>query len=663
LNQVYFFKNVHIRVTQEKKMTQQPAYKTFRVSINANTLLDDFAPVLIEDISKKFQPIFQLKESYCEQMLQHCNKLQTFSEFTALATRLREYIREVKDDFKDCEENVNYFTLVFMGAVSAGKTSMICDFLNVNPDQLNQWLRSSSNFQPTEDAVIIAGEVATTNVYEFLVESSHIRLVDIPGTGGVVHDNTTIAPFINKADCLIFLSNAQSDLTRDDYDFVVRHIVGLKDASELTPETASNKKALIVVNKWNTVIQNIPKIDNQQKEWEKKKKWILWGGKTFGGLSNLFKRTLTIVPATTTQRIFDEETGSYERYGKIELTEVIDALKSILMEEGIQIKLDRPKIILKRSLTNTTEVLKNERTKRSVDELVADLEKLGIKVSVNSNSIMTLLGSRLESLKNRLKRDLYSQIKDGLDGWKPSVSVKDRIKGLWPKEWWGSEKFGAKAVQEELRDRWKTEVEDLLRESIKPKDIKRTINDEADSISKLLEATFKSQLAELQQQAVRERLSKGVSLESFDGTNLNLTGSGQALETAINRAVSEVQYSIVDDIIGIFTFDAIIASLLGIILNPLGSAVFFAIRRWMSGQAEEKKAKQEIEEQILRIADEASAELQEQVADKLRDSVQKSVDSIAQVIRREGESLSKLLQALDGAITTVTEIRERLEDI
>jgi hypothetical protein len=276
---------------------------------------------------------------------------------------------------------------------------------------------------------------------------------------------------------------------------------------------------------------------------------------------------------------------------------------------------------------------------------------------------MTLLGSRLESLKNRLKRDLYSQIKDGLDGWKPSVSVKDRIKGLWPKEWWGSEKFGAKAVQEELRDRWKTEVEDLLRESIKPKDIKRTINDEADSISKLLEATFKSQLAELQQQAVRERLSKGVSLESFDGTNLNLTGSGQALETAINRAVSEVQYSIVDDIIGIFTFDAIIASLLGIILNPLGSAVFFAIRRWMSGQAEEKKAKQEIEEQILRIADEASAELQEQVADKLRDSVQKSVDSIAQVIRREGESLSKLLQALDGAITTVTEIRERLEDI
>lgn len=643
-------------------MTQQPAYKTFRVSINANTLLDDFAPILINDISQKFQPIFQLKESYCEQLLQHCNKLQTFSEFTALTTRLREYIREVKDDFKDCEENVNYFTLVFMGAVSAGKTSMICDFLNVNPDQLNQWLRSSSNFQPTEDAVIIAGEVATTNVYEFLVESSRIRLVDIPGTGGVVHDNTTIAPFINKADCLIFLSNAQSDLTRDDYDFVVRHIVGLKDASELTEENASNKKALIVVNKWNTVTQNLPR-ERHQKEWDKKEKWILEGGKTFGGLSKLFKRTLTIVPATTTQRVFDEETGSYERHGKIELTEVMDALKNILLEEGIQIKLERPKIILKRSLIHTLEELKNERTKRAVDELVADLEKLGIKVSVNSNSIMTLLGSRLESLKNRLKRDLYSQIKDGLDGWKPSVSVMDRIKGSWPKEWWGSEKFGAKAVQEELRERWKTEVEDLLRESIKPEDIKRTINDEADSISKLLEATFKSQLAELQQQAVRERLSKGVSLKSFDEGSFNLTGSGQALEAGINKAVSEVQYSIVDDIIGIFTFDAIIASLLGVILTPLGSAVFFAIRRWMRGQAEEKKAKQEIEEQILRIADEASADLQEQVADKLRDSIQKSVDSIAQVIRREGESLSKLLQALDGAIRTVTEIRERLEDI
>jgi hypothetical protein len=649
-------------------MSQQQNYKTFRVNINTTTLLDDFAPVLIGDISQKFQPIFQLKEDYCTQLGQNCTKLQAFSEFSNLTVTLRNFIQRLQTDFSDCEENVGYFTLVFMGAVSAGKTSMICDFLNVNPDQLNQALRSSQNFQHGTDDVVIAGEVATANVYEFLVDSSRIRLVDVPGTGGVVHDNTTLAPFVNKADCVIFLSNAQSDLTRDDYDFVVRHIVGLRDANELTPENASNKKALIVVNKWKTVAQNLPP-HRQEQEWQRKRDWILWGdskkekGEKFKGLSELFKRTLTIVPATTSQRVRDEDTGSYERYGQTQLDDMVDALKSILLEEGIEIKLERPKIILKRSLSDVQELLANERTKRSVDELVAKLEQMGVKVAVDSNSIMLLLSSRLDNLQNRLKNDLFYQIKNGLDQWKPSVSLMDRIKGAWPKEWWGSDKFGAKAVQEELKGRWKTEIEALLKESIRPDEIKRTVRDEADSIGKLLEATFKAQLAELQNQVLKDKLSKGASIQSFDESGISFTGSTGAVGDAVNKAVSEIQSSIVDDIIGIVTVDAIIAALLGAFLTPLGSVLFLAVRRWMRGQAEEKKAKRNIEDEIWRIADEVSKGLQEQVANKLRGSVQKSVDSIAQVIKGERDSLSKSLQVLDEAITTVKKIRDRLEAI
>ena len=648
-------------------MTQQQSYKTFRVNINTTTLLDDFAPVLIGDISQKFQPIFQLKEDYCSQLEQNFTKFQTFPEFSSLINTLRDYTKKLKADFSDCEENVGYFTLVFMGAVSAGKTSMICDFLNVNPDQLNEALRNSKNFQQGSDDVVIAGEVATANVYEFLVDSSRIRLVDVPGTGGVVHDNTTLAPFVNKADCVIFLSNAQSDLTRDDYDFVVRHIVGLRNTNELTPETASNKKALIVVNKWKTVAQNLPP-HRQEQEWLRKKDWILWGdskkkGEKFNGLSELFKRTLTIVPATTSQRVFDEESKNYEQYGQVQLDEVTDSLKNILLEEGIQIKLERPKIILKRSLSEVQEILANERTKRSVDELVAQLEQMGVKVALDSSSIMLLLSSRLDNLQNRLKNDLFYQIKYGLDQWKPSVSVMQRIKGVWPKEWWGSEKFGAKAVQEELKDRWKTEIEALLKESLKPEDIKRTVRDEADSIGKLLEATFKAQLAELQNQILKDKLSRGVSLQPLDSSSFSLTGSSSTLENAVNKAVSEVQYSIVDDIIGILTVDWIIAVLIGTFLSPIGSAAFLAIRRWMSGQAEEKKAKRNIEDEIWLIADEASRGLQEQVANKLRGSVQRSVDSITQVIKGERDSLSNLLQSLDDAILTVKKIRDRLEAI
>ncbi|MDJ1174734.1 hypothetical protein [Roseofilum capinflatum] len=647
-------------------MNQQLSYKTFRVDINTQTLLDDFAPVFINDISQKFQPIFELKEDYCSRLETHCQQLQSFSEFSALVTTLRQYAQKLNDDFWDCTENVQYFTLVFMGAVSAGKTSMICDLLNVNPDQLNQALQSCNNFETGRDDVAIALEVATTNVYEFLVDSSHIRLVDIPGTGGVVHDNTTIAPFVNKADCVIFLCNATSDLTRDDYDFVVRHIVGLRDANELTSDTASDKKALIVINKWNTAVEDLPPA-KQKQQWRKKQEWILWGdSKTtkngnFKGLSDLFKRTLTIVPATTCKRFFDEDTQRYERYGKLELEQVIDALKNILLEEGLEIKLERPKIILKKSLSETRELLANERTQRSVDELVEKLKQMGVKIAVDSNSIMLLLNSRLDNLQNRLKNDLFYQIKEGFDQWRPSVSVMDRIKGLWPKQWWGSDTFGAKAVQEELKSRWKSEIEDLLSQSIRPQDIKRTVSDEADSIGKLLEATFKAQLAELQNEVLKEKLSRGVSIKSFDGGNLGLSGSGKALEEAVNKAVSEIQRSIVDDIIGIVTVDAILAVLLGVFLTPVGSAVFFAVRRWMTGQAEERKAKQQLEDQIWRVADEASTELQEKVANKLRNTVQQSVDSITQVIQGEQESLSQLLEALDVAITTVENTRDRLE--
>jgi hypothetical protein len=100
---------------------------------------------------------------------------------------------------------------------------------------------------------------------------------------------------------------------------------------------------------------------------------------------------------------------------------------------------------------------------------------------------------------------------------------------------------------------------------------------------------FKAQLAELQNQALKDKLSKGASLQSLDESSISFTASSSAVGDAVNKAVFEIQRSIVDDIIGIVTVDVIIATLIGAFLTPLGSAVFLAVRRWMSGQAEEKK--------------------------------------------------------------------------
>jgi hypothetical protein len=647
-------------------MVQANHYKKFRVSINTKTLLDDFAPILIDDIAKRFKTINLLKESFCQKALSHASQMQQFSEFGAIVQQLREFTNQVKEDFKDCEENASYFSLACMGAVSAGKTSLICDLLNLNPDELNTQLRACTNFDAGEDEVLIAGEVATTNVYEFLIESSHIRLVDVPGTGGVVHDNTTLAPFVNMADCLIFLSNAQSDLTRDDYNFVVQHIVGAKDAKDITPETASDKKALIVVNKWKTVTQDL-RPEKHEEIWRKKKEWILWGdskkgdGKRFEGLSKLFKRTLVIVPANTTKRFLDEATGTYDRYGEMQLDEMLDALKNILIEEGIQIKLERPKLILKQAMVKVEDLLENERTKRSVDELVAKLKQLGVKVSVNSNEIMNVLDTRLNGLEARIRRDLFYQIKETLDEWKPSVSFIDRIKGLWPKGWWGSDQFGAVAVQEELKARWKQEIEALLRQNINTDAIKREVQGEAAAIAEHLKGFFKIQLADLQQQTMEERILKGLPAIGIDDRSLDPTESTRALERAIEEATARIQHNLVDDLIGIVAIDAVIGLLLGAILTPLGSAIFFALRRWLSGQDEERKAKQELEEAIQRIADETAANLRQTVAAKLRNVVQTAVERVAKVVQSERETLSKPLQSLDQAIESMKNLREELD--
>ncbi|MDJ0599591.1 MAG: hypothetical protein QNJ37_12205 [Crocosphaera sp.] len=639
-------------------MTQNfQTYKTFRQPIETTTLLDDFAPVILEDIAEKVEPIFELQSTYCEQLNQHCRQLQKFSQFSHLISQLQQLIQKVKLDFKDCEENIDYFTLVFMGGVSAGKTSMICDLLNIDPDQINNLLKSNHQFEAGQDDVVIRDRVATRNVYEFLIEKSHLRLVDVPGTGGVVDDNTTIAPFVNKAECVIFLSNAASDLTKDDYDFILNHVVGLNNSQELTEENASNKKALIVVNKWDTIKRGSPD-DIKQKDLETKKNWILNGDQKSGfpGISQLFKRTLTIVPANTSQRYLDEETRSYGRYGDLNLTPMLEALKEILIQEGTSIKLERPKLILKTSLRDTDELLKNERVKSSVDELVEQLQKLGANISINSPTIMQLLESRLDSLQGRIKRELFYQIKTIMESWKPSVSWGDRFKMLYPKEWWGSEKFGAAGVQEELKESWHDEIEDLLKSNLDFNAITRDIRDEMRSINEMLSATFKAQLADAKLQSV---ILKGDTLKSFDG-DIDPLKSSHNLQDAVDKAVDKIQMSIIDDIIGIVTIDAIIAALIGAFLTPLGSAIFIALRRFWKGKNEEKKAKQELEDAISHITDDVAADMREQVANKLRQTVQDSINSLSKLIQSETQSLSEPLQALDEAISTIKELRQTL---
>lgn len=625
-------------------------YKIFRLLIETETLLDDFAPVLIEDINQKVEPIFELKKDYVDLLNNYFAEVKEFDQFESFVSDLRNDLQQVNKDFQDCEENINYFTLVFMGGVSAGKTSMICDFLKTSPEKLNELLTSDPKFELGEDEIIIAGEVATENVYEFLVEKSHLRLVDIPGTGGVVHDNKSLIPFINKAECIVFLSNAGNDLTKDDYKFILNHVVGLENNKTLTEKNASNKKALIVVNKWDTTIRDWDS-DSIADYWNEKTDWILNGSREsdkFSGLAELFKRDLTIVPANTYQRFLNKNKGTYKTFGDSKLNEMLDSLKNILLKEGIALKLQRPQIILKDALKKAYDELSNQQIKSSINELTKELKKLDLNVYVYYKNIINLLENRLPILERDISHNLSSQIEDILESWNPNVEFLERVRML--------NLFEEENIQIEIKTRWQAELKRLFKSELNFDYVKEITTKETNYISEHLRDIFKNQLENVEIKIVDQKNPGNAN------STIKVEEENQALLNAVNKAIKNIELNLSIDIVNFLSTLGIdtISSIITTPMTILWTLSVFIFNRIQEAHDQQRKAKQEIKDAIENIADDLASEITEKIADGLRKEVKEYIDSLSKLIDNKQISINKPIKILENTISEVVRLRGKL---
>ena len=644
-------------------------YKTFTAHIQTKTLLDDFAPTFSEDIARRFEKIKQLKETYCNRVKYYSGALRSYKGFESVADALNGSSQHMDQVFKDFQSRMKYFTLVFFGAVSAGKTSMICDLANMNPVKLTEIISRQSNFNPQADGISIGPNVATINLYEILIEKSCIRLVDVPGIGGVVHKNDTLAPFVDMADCIIFLLDANSDITQDDYNFLFEHIAAIdqataksRAASGFTAEKGLDKKILVVINKWKSLIAGGRPLAYAEKALDQKKEWILNGSKDkkFSGIAELFSKAPEVVRANTSTR--DEETGEHfpgwEDF--LDMDEVVNTLREILRDEGAALRLNRPRQILSKEINRVCEILAQEKTNRSLDDLVAELNSLGIRINAVSDAMQAQFDARLSNLVYIISTNLSPQIKRVLNDWKPKVGFRNQMKMLVPGWFPGARdaKLGKDAVQEALKEVWQTEIRDLIKQQVDFSKIQSLVRQEAETIATLISANFRVELSSASPQLISKVNALNTSVRT---DSISRDSAMVSLKYAIDGAVKKIENEVLKDLLTILTFDAILMALAGAFLTPVGSFLVAMVRRWMRGEKKANEIRQEIENAVDAAVAEAATTIRNQVATRVREGIEDTGKEIRKVLATEQEAMSKPMEVIDQAIKELKEFQSTLE--
>lgn len=635
-------------------MPSHNKYKVFTAEIQTPTLLDDFVPSAMEDMQEKFIPIRSLKERFCEKIEMYSKSIHHFKGFEDVEMELLDSLSHMEGMFKDFEARMEYFTLVFFGAVSAGKTSMICDLANMNPHKLTEIISESPEFDSESDSVSIGPNVATINLYEILIEKSRIRLVDVPGIGGVVHDNNSLAPFVNMADCIVFLLNAGSDLTKDDDDFIYDHIAAIKktessNSNLFKTEKGLDKRVLVALNKWTSLYRDLP-TTHSERDFKNKAQWILNGNpqNTFPGISGYFNKSPEIVKANTSYR--DEITGESYPSVKMDLTEVIDALHRVLDEDCVDFRLNRPRQVISKEINRLILWLTEQKIKRSLEKLAGELDKLGIKTDFVKDEITAELSSRLNNIENSITINLGNELKEVIRNWKPSV-------GLWN----GFVYIGrSDALHGKLKKEWGDELRHLIENNVDKNKITNLLKSETETFKSFVLTRFQVSFSD-----------KDVLLKKISGLNSKLSNSSvekSNISNSVNKEletiVDNIQTNILKDILNLISWDVILAAFLGVMLTPLGSAMFIAYRRWKDGKDKGQEAKYELESAIEKSAREVALEIRQKIASRFEDGVEdihKAIKNMVQVQKKEvNEPLILINQIIEDLQALQTEANNQL---
>jgi signal recognition particle receptor subunit beta len=634
-------------------MSNRSEYKKFTAEITNDTLLDDFVPKMIDDLGQRYQPIKQIKDKYVDLLQSYSSKLQR-ADTGDITSFLSESESNITEIFSDIELRMKYFTLVFFGGVASGKTSMICDLANINPNELTTIFSDSPNFVKGHDDISIGPNVSTINLYEILIEKSYIRLVDVPGTGGVVHDNDTLAPFVNMADCVIFLIQASNDIMKDDENFIHKHVAAFvrrdTSAAEFKSEERTDKRILVVLNKWKKEFKDLPPI-KADKIFETKCSWILHGEGTkasdgFSGIAGYFHKLPMVVRAETSYRDDDGEplpawTGEN---GQTDLHEVVGAIREILEDDGVDFRLNRPRQVLQKECNNLLGALTDYKANAALESLAKELDELGIKSQLTANQLEAQISERLARFEQTILYFLSSHIKPAMYSWEPKVGFLKGLKGV----------FNKKGLQESLKKDWSEELKMLIEARVDPRDFSQLVQKETSAFKGLIETNY--QVLFLNKQ---DLLKKIPTLSTGGKESADVFA---AMEKELDAAIKKIQMGLLDDLIGVIKWDAILAVLIGAILTPLGSFLLIAYRRWKRGESKGQEAKRELDLAVDRIAAEVSRDVRQKVMTKFVNAITDVHMAIEGILKKEKEIIDEPMRIVSEAIVDFGAFQAELHD-
>jgi hypothetical protein len=472
----------------------------------------------------------------------------------------------------------------------------------------------------------------------------------VPGIGGVVHDNNSLAPFVNMADCIVFLLNAGSDLTKDDDDFIYNHIAAIERSTShaenhFKVEKGLDKRVLVALNKWTSIYRDLPP-EHSDRDYKNKIQWILNGNpqKTFKGISSYFQKPPLIVKSNTSFR--NEATGEPYPTVKMDLSEVIEALHDVLNDDCVDFRLNRPRQVISKEISRITSWLTEQKINRSLDKLAKELDNMGIKTDFIKDEVTAELSNRLTNLENSITISLGNELKPIIRNWKPRVGI---LKGIW---YIGR----SDALQNSLKEEWGNELRELIENNVDREKLTDLLKLETENFKAFVLTRFQVSFSD--NEVFRKkftRLNSNLSNSSVDENNV-FNSVNKELETIVNN----IQTGLLNDIFSLISWDVILAAFLGVMLTPIGSALYLAYRRWKDGKDKGQEAKQELESVIDKAAHEVGIDIRRKIASRFNKGINDIHKAIRDMVEQEKEEINKPLLVIDEIIEDLQTLQREL---
>ena len=517
------------------------------------------------------------------------------------------------------DARLEYFTCVMIGAVSAGKTSLICDLAQLSPEDLNRRIKDSgqSQFESGMDDIEIGPSVATTNLYELLFQRARMRLVDVPGIGGVVHSNDTLAPFVRLADCVIFMISADRDIMKDDLDFIRNHILNVALQKEGGVDKSRLPEVVVVVNKWlSNKIDECSSREQLDAEFEERRNWILEGDprKGFDGIAKYFGgKTPHIVWTETTRRNSQGDILQKWQPGALDSRFTVDGIltsvSTVLAEDGPEVRLSRPLRVLRSDMMSLKTFLFEVNVQGMLQGKFDQLETVSQGIQAKEDSARERLQQRLDRFERRVSDYVSSSLRATLSGWKPSIGVIDGTIGAFSKD----------KMQDRLSGRWGDELRSIIDKDFDFDRFNQMIDDEAREISRTvaveLQRYIQGEDGKIVKEALSDTFSEGDQMsDSFGGANDSVSVDSDSI-------AKNIEMGIMKSIGSLLTANIILAVVASSFLTPLGGALVVALQRMWQGGKQKAQAREKLFDSIdLLSADSAQ---------KIRKDVQAEIEKLS----------------------------------